>query len=993
MKKILFLLCLFLILPSMGLAGTAFYVDPTASGGTHVGTYANPWQTLAQVTAHSFSTGDDIYFKAGTTLSVPATQYLNINWNGTSGDHVVIGAYYGDGLFGLNGGARPILDGQNAAPAHDSGVGMIHKENYCPWVCTKENAYLEVKDIKISNSGEKGIIGQGISHFTVQNCYIYRAWTSVGIMVARSDDFLIDGNTIDECRTNHSDNSAALTITDSGNNYTTCNGILTNNTLLNSGHEGIGIYQRAYDIVVANNNVHNVYQGPGIYFGNQVHDVVVANNIVYTSSDRATWVSWQPGIMFDEESYPGQTTNINCMGGSYGIVITGNVVVATNAGIVLSKGLITTDPYAAPNWCWPGNVTVLEDRFSIYNNTIIDSFDGGAYHGKYNFDFEGFSNNSGWSNISIKNNISYAITAGVEHSLLYSPFGVTWDHNLFNTAVSGNAATNSIIAAPGLNKTSGWQSLTSGALTFTSTDYLPASSNSAIVDTGTWLTTVTTGVTGTSVVVANSEYFGRTLYFGIDNNNDGAIDFIVQVASVNSANSTVTFTTSHTYTTGAHIYRAVSASVAFYGNGPDIGAYEFPLTAAPQVAAPVISPNGAEFDTSQSITLTTTTIGADIYYTINGTTPTSGSTHYTTPFSITDAASVKAIGILTGYTDSTIASAVFTKNAGQAPYGGTAWAVPGNIYAKDYDTGGEGVAYHDLSSGNTGTVYRTDDVDIWYNGAEGYYVGSLETGEWMEYTVNVASTATYQINVRAATSLSSRTMHIEQDGVDKTGSIAIPNTGAYYNFNVVSANADLTVGTHILKVVIDNGGFNLLRLNIVASGTSTPGTPANFVILKDNTSPTQPSGLMSIHVGWSAVSGADGYVIYYGSETGNYTRTYTVTETNGTYYGIDPTLPIFLSCRAYTGILFSNYATEIECKTVTVTIPSVGSVMDWLPIQAIEKSGNHTVTITPTSGYGVTAMKTDGAWADGTTPTKTFTNVTADHALEVVVQRLFTQRY
>ena len=34
-------------------------------------------------------------------------------------------------------------------------------------------------------------------------------------------------------------------------------------------------------------------------------------------------------------------------------------------------------------------------------------------------------------------------------------------------------------------------------------------------------------------------------------------------------------------------------------------------------------------------------------------------------------------------------------SAQQAPYGGTARPVPGVIQAEDYDTGGEGVAYHD----------------------------------------------------------------------------------------------------------------------------------------------------------------------------------------------------------------------------------------------------------------------------------------------------------
>ena len=47
---------------------------------------------------------------------------------------------------------------------------------------------------------------------------------------------------------------------------------------------------------------------------------------------------------------------------------------------------------------------------------------------------------------------------------------------------------------------------------------------------------------------------------------------------------------------------------------------------------------------------------------------------------------------------------------GPAPY--KPLSVPGRIQAEDYNLGGEGVAYHDTTPGNTGGAYRQDDVDI-----------------------------------------------------------------------------------------------------------------------------------------------------------------------------------------------------------------------------------------------------------------------------------------
>ena len=101
-----------LLLLRVGHAGTAYYFDPTASSSTNVGTYANPFRTLVAVNAKAFASGDDLYFKVGTTFtSTDANDYLIVDWDGTSSDSVIIGAYYGEGQFGLNGGARPKLDG------------------------------------------------------------------------------------------------------------------------------------------------------------------------------------------------------------------------------------------------------------------------------------------------------------------------------------------------------------------------------------------------------------------------------------------------------------------------------------------------------------------------------------------------------------------------------------------------------------------------------------------------------------------------------------------------------------------------------------------------------------------------------------------------------------------------------------------------------------------------------------------------------------------
>jgi hypothetical protein len=80
-------------------------------------------------------------------------------------------------------------------------------------------------------------------------------------------------------------------------------------------------------------------------------------------------------------------------------------------------------------------------------------------------------------------------------------------------------------------------------------------------------------------------------------------------------------------------------------------------------ATPVITPNGGTgFTTSQSVTITDSTPGSTIYYTTNGTTPTTASTVYTGAFTVGQNETIEANATATGFSVSPTATAVFTFN-------------------------------------------------------------------------------------------------------------------------------------------------------------------------------------------------------------------------------------------------------------------------------------------------------------------------------------------
>ena len=157
---------------------------------------------------------------------------------------------------------------------------------------------------------------------------------------------------------------------------------------------------------------------------------------------------------------------------------------------------------------------------------------------------------------------------------------------------------------------------------------------------------------------------------------------------------------------------------------------------------------------------------------------------------------------------------------GSTPYGGTPWAVPGLFEAENFDDGGSGVAYYDTNAGNKGGVYRSTDVDLQptTDVGGGYSIGWTKAGEWVQYTVNVGTAGNYALQARIA-NIGVGTFHVEIDGVNRTGAVTVPNTGAWDTWQTIQTAAlSLTAGQHKVRVVFDTvgsggavGGFNWFR--------------------------------------------------------------------------------------------------------------------------------------------------------------------------------------
>ncbi|MDA3834188.1 MAG: glycosyl hydrolase, partial [Spirochaetales bacterium] len=164
----------------------------------------------------------------------------------------------------------------------------------------------------------------------------------------------------------------------------------------------------------------------------------------------------------------------------------------------------------------------------------------------------------------------------------------------------------------------------------------------------------------------------------------------------------------------------------------------------------------------------------------------------------------------------------------QLPYLGSPSVIPGQIEAGMYDKfeGGlaQGIAYSDLSAFNEGD-FRTDEyVDALQVNGEGNTVGWISSGEWMEYTVDIAQSGLYELSFRYACGNASGggPFHLTLDGNRVSDDVSVNPTDAVNGWTTWASkpvsNIALTKGEHVLRIAFDNGELNLGRLSFSRTG-------------------------------------------------------------------------------------------------------------------------------------------------------------------------------
>ncbi len=153
--------------------------------------------------------------------------------------------------------------------------------------------------------------------------------------------------------------------------------------------------------------------------------------------------------------------------------------------------------------------------------------------------------------------------------------------------------------------------------------------------------------TSTQAVTLSCATVGAAIHFTIDGSTPTAAS-----TTYSGAISVPSTTTIKAVATASGLSASAVASATYT------------IAAPATVPTPVISPGGGTYTSTQAVTLSCSTGGAAIHFTIDGTTPTGSSPTYTSAINVASTTTIKAIATASGMSASAVASATYTITAG-----------------------------------------------------------------------------------------------------------------------------------------------------------------------------------------------------------------------------------------------------------------------------------------------------------------------------------------
>jgi hypothetical protein len=231
----------------------------------------------------------------------------------------------------------------------------------------------------------------------------------------------------------------------------------------------------------------------------------------------------------------------------------------------------------------------------------------------------------------------------------------------------------------------------------------------------------------------------------------------------------------------------------------------------PTAATPSFSPAGGTFASAQSVTITSTTTGATIRYTVNGSTPSpTNGTVYSGAITIGATTTLKAIAYQTDFNASAVATAVYTINT-----------VPTTVTFQA----------ESLSPAGTGATVSTP-ADA--NASGGYWVAlnADVVGDYVTMNTPAIVAGTYQLKFAYKGYTARGQCTVSVDGVQIGGTVEEYSATTVYPTVTLGNVTFATATTHTIRLSVTGKNAASTAYTLAADAfTFTPATaPAKFAI-------------------------------------------------------------------------------------------------------------------------------------------------------------------
>ncbi len=414
----------------------------------------------------------------------------------------------------------------------------------------------------------------------------------------------------------------------------------------------------------------------------------------------------------------------------------------------------------------------------------------------------------------------------------------------------------------------------------------------------------------------------------------------------------------------------------------------------PSCATPTFSPAAGTYNGTQNVTISTTTADATIYYTTDGTAPTTSSSVYSSALSISENTTLKAIATASGYDNSSVATAAYTivtiehagteadpytvadaRNAIDANTGITgvyATGIVSRIYSSSVNSNGQ-ISYYISEDGQTTSPELEAYNGLNIGGAQFTSLDDIQVGDEViiygnlkKYNTTYEFDANNQLVSLNRPTSGSTTLYIKADYApyvytwEDGSSPANEYTGSWPGVEVTET--ETLYGTEWYKVTVPADAFNLIMHNNMggdANQTATiavtgdtyfftncasPALGANQYMVVDPTAEPVSAANVSVTEGETVnadVTNANGLTLTYASGD---TSVATVDASTGVVTGVSVgTATITVSWNAQGTVGGTGYlAGSVTFNAaVSSSLPTTDLVFDFEDEEAHRTSGNN----------------------------------------------------